>query len=66
MANGNDVAYNYLRKWYSYVTQGRKKTRVFFQFLSDKFQGGKGAFNVGFDVESAGQVFLRPQLRFSD
>ena len=29
MANGNDVAFGYLRKWYSYVTQGRGKSRVF-------------------------------------
>ena len=60
MASGNDVAYNYLRKWYSYVTQGRGKTRVFLQFLSEMFQGGKGAFNVDLMSKVLGKYFYAP------
>ena len=60
MASGNDVAYNYLRKWYSYVTQGRGKTRVFLQFLSIMFQGGKSAFNVDLMSKVLGKYFYAP------
>ena len=60
MANGSDTVYNYLRKWYSYVTQGRGKTRVFLQFLSVMYQGGKSAFNVDLMSKVLGKYFYAP------
>ena len=44
LASDDNATYNFLRKYYAYVIQGRGKTRIFLVFFSLYFQTGKGAF----------------------
>lgn len=48
LSNSDDLAYNFLRKFFASVIQGRGKTRIFLQFFSIDFQCGKGAFTIDF------------------
>jgi hypothetical protein len=46
IAGGDNHAYEFQKKWFSWTVQGRGKKRIFHQFYSEHYQCGKGAFVI--------------------
>ena len=66
LSNGDEAPCNFLRKFLAFVIQGRGKTRMFLQFWSEGFQGGKGALNAGFLGEILGKYHYVPTAHAID
>ena len=67
LASDDNATYNFLRKYYAYVIQGRGKTRIFLVFFSLYFQTGKGALTIDFiGNKILGKYHYAPKAQLDD